>query len=144
MSGPSVEKEAKVEVNPATVKMRTCRNPECEHGPTPRPLYDAEKKKWNFYGYEKLCGDCKQKAEKRRKAERRAAGEGGRMKDASVHPLRPAVAGKTVTGNPAGMVLDFTGREDLLERIEKIAADEFRSPADQVMYWIATSLTQGK
>jgi hypothetical protein len=37
-----------------------------------------------------------------------------------------------------GLYVDFTGREDLLKRLEDKAFKEFRTPADQVLSWINT------
>lgn len=40
----------------------------------------------------------------------------------------------------AGLYLDFTGRENLLEAIKKTAAAEERTPAGQVIYWLKKHL----
>ena len=44
----------------------------------------------------------------------------------------------------ARLLLDFAGREELLAKIVEVAADEERTPAGQIMFWIRRFLQDGR
>ena len=141
------------------VETKTCKNPACEMTGQPQPVDAFYKSKMFKGGFDPLCKKCRLAKQKDTRAAKKAA-----HKDVKPDPP-PQIAAPETVDLPAPPIdlsdifykavedlrqkistrpnfyenlitLDFTDRVELREQILKIALDEFRTPDQQIMFWI--------
>lgn len=142
----------------APAKTRVCSDPRCEHLGRAQPIENFARSKQASDGIMKVCRSCwaRRIAEGRERknrgeavdapaAEARATGGSPVQVDATMEGAAvdkfegrriPEAAARPRYDRHPSLLIDFTGYEDLLEKIRGVAADEMRSPEMQVLYWI--------
>jgi hypothetical protein len=139
---------------PPAEEMKVCADPLCEHRGEPQPIGNFARRGRGPRGVMKICRSCWTRRiwEGRRKAReekqgrprekghpRGAAPTGGRPAadaPAAAAPSRPEIGNRSPLERRNLMLIDFSGNDELLEKIKAIAARELRTPEMQVLYWI--------
>jgi len=138
-----------------------CLNADCPHNKAPLPVIDPATGKHNFYQnrtrlhlyFGTLCTACRNKAAYARQKKRAQKALGAPpvcsptappQRDTQALPSAPGPADQAAPAPngpapaPKTLTIDFTGHEELFERLHRTAADEMRTPAAQLLYWVKT------
>lgn len=120
---------------------RICADPRCEHKGEPQPIENFPRNTKAAGGRLNFCRSCwaRRISEGRRGKSGQAAPAASRSPAQSDVPAADAGATRRsplrYESHPS-LLIDFSGHEDLLARINQIAAEDLRTPEMQVLYWI--------
>jgi len=117
---------------------RVCSQSNCEHGGKPQPI-DEFKIHPRFGTRFKMCNSCltkrkqigQQRRHERRKEEKKKMDEHQGKDEYSTEKIK-----KNEKVEKNFLTIDFSKHTTVLEKIGQIAADELRTPEDQVLYWL--------
>ena len=102
------------------------------------PLDQFTKNSSEQDGLDPLCRDCKHERQKKYRDRIKEQRKGLGLKGVQTYKEIEEVTRNTK------ITLDFTEHGDLFDNIVKMAKSEFRSPDQQIMYFLATQLMMGR
>jgi len=125
------------------LETKICKNPDCPKGSDPQPVDDFYKATIYPDGLDSYCKKCrlaKQKASRKTKSESKTPPQVV-SQVVDVVTIKPQLKVSAQTPDENILILRFpNNRMDLLNKIRLFADAEFRTPEQQIMYWINTHL----
>lgn len=113
---------------------KVCNRKDCKHGGKPQPLDDFDKSKNNKTdGRQAYCKSCRRRYQRDRRSNNTNPGP---APGASAHAERNAAPVHDPAGAADPLAAIFAGQPELLEKLQTLAAREYRTPIQELLYLV--------